>query len=146
MLLRPKNQKYKKSQKGRLKSKSRPVANLEFGNFGLVSTKPFKITASHIESCRLGVRRIIKREGKVLFRVFPHIPVTKKPSEVRMGKGKGSVEYFMSRVPANTVVLEIDYPGNPLIGLQALKVASQILPVKTSILERFTPRIIRYDN
>jgi ribosomal protein L16/L10AE len=63
-----------------------------------------------------------------------------------MGKGKGSVDYFMGRVPANTVVLEIDYPGNPLIGLQALKVASQILPVKTSILERSTPRIIRYDN
>jgi len=109
MLLRPKNQKYKKSQKGRLGKMSRPVANLEFGNFGLVSKNSAKITAKHIESCRLGVRRIIKREGEVFFRVFPHIPVTKKPSEVRMGKGKGSVDHFICRVSSNTVLLEIKF-------------------------------------
>ena len=135
MLLRPKNQKYKKSQKGRLKSKFRPVANLEFGNFGLVSTKPFKITASHIESCRLGVRRIIKREGKVLFRVFPHIPVTKKPSEVRMGKGKGSPEFYACRVKPGRILFEVDGVSEQ-IAKEALYKASAKLPIKCKFIKR----------
>jgi large subunit ribosomal protein L16 len=141
MLLRPRNQKYKKSKKGRLKELPKPLANLEFGNLGLVCLVPCRIRASHIESCRLAIRRVIKREGEVFFRIFPHIPVTKKPQEVRMGKGKGGVDHFVARVSPNTVLFEIKYKGNPLIGIKALKVASRIIPVKTGFLTCSKPLI-----
>jgi large subunit ribosomal protein L16 len=145
MLLRPKNLKFKKSQKGRLQSIPKVVCSLELGNYGLISLEPFRLQASHLESCRLAIRRIIKRNGKIFFRVFPHTPVTKKPQEVRMGKGKGAVDHFICRVRPNTVILEVKFWGNSLVGLKSLQVASKIIPVKTRILTKGSPLNILYD-
>jgi large subunit ribosomal protein L16 len=146
MLLRPKNSKFRKAQKGRLQSKAKPICSLELGNYGIVALESFRLRATHLESCRLAVRRIIKRNGDIFFRVFPHTPVTKKPQEVRMGKGKGSVDHFISRIRPNTMILEIRFKGEPLVGLKALEVACKILPVKTKILTGESPLNIVYDN
>ena len=132
-MLMPKRTKYRKQQKGRIKGIATKGNEISFGEFGLQSLEPGKITARQIEAARIAMTRHAKRGGKVWIRIFPHKPLTKKPLETRMGKGKGSPEEWVAVVKRGTMLYEI--AGVPKeVALEALRLASHKLPVKTKIV------------
>lgn len=134
-MLAPKKFKHRKQHKGRIHGNAKGGTSLTFGAYGLKALTPNRITARQIEAARRAITRHIKRQGKVWIRVFPDVPVTKKPLEVRQGKGKGSVEYWAARVKPGRIMFEMD--GVPEdIAREALSLAAMKLPVKTKFVTR----------
>jgi large subunit ribosomal protein L16 len=134
-MLQPKKQKYRKQQKGRMKGNSQRGHQLAFGSFGIKTMQEAWITGRQIEAARQAVTRYMKREGQIWIRIFPDKPVTKKPAEVRMGKGKGAVEYYVARVSPGRILFEAE--GVPVeVTKEALRLAAQKLPVTTKFVIR----------
>ena len=132
MFLQPKRSKYKKLKKGKLKKFTFKNNKLIFGTIGLKSIESGIISARHIEAARQAIVRKIKRKGKLWIRIFPHYPVTKKPTEVRMGKGKGSLSYWASKIQGGTILFELC--GVPLnVAIAAFKTGGAKLPLKTIV-------------
>ena len=134
-MLSPKRIKYRKRQKGRVKGLAGRGHRVEFGDFGLKSLEPHWITSRQIEAARIALNRYMKREGKVWIRIFPDKPVTKKPAEVRMGKGKGSHEYWVAVIKPGTIIFEVDGVSEE-IAKEAMRLAAQKLPVTTKFVVR----------
>ena len=135
-MLSPKKQKYRKAQKGRVSSHSKAGITLAFGSFGLKSLGMDRITSRQIEAARRAAVRHMKRLGKFWIRIFPDLPISKKPAEVRMGKGKGSPEFFAVRVSPGRIIFELDGVEES-IAIRALELASAKLPVKTKIVRSY---------
>ena len=134
-MLQPKRTKYRKQQKGRIKGLARKGSTISFGSFGLKTMDTGRITNRQIESARIAMTRFMKREGKVWIRIFPDKPITKKPLEVRMGKGKGAVDHYVASVKPGRVLFELD--GVPEeVAVEALRLAAQKLPVLTKTVVR----------
>ena len=134
-MLQPKRTKFRKMQKGKMKGLATRGAELSFGSFGIKSLEPAWITSRQIEAARIAVTRYMKREGQVWIRIFPDKPVTKKPAEVRMGKGKGAPEYWVAVVRPGRMIFEAE--GVPLeVAKEALRLAAQKLPVQTRFVIR----------
>ena len=134
-MLQPKKTKYRKAFKGRIHGASKGGTALNFGAYGLKAVEPERITARQIEAARRAITRHMKRQGRVWIRIFPDLPVTDKPAEVRMGKGKGAVEYWAARVAPGRIMFEID--GVPdTIARQALSLGAAKLPIKTKVVTR----------
>ena len=134
-MLQPKRTKYRKQQKGRIKGLANRGHKVSFGSFGLKSLDTGRITNRQIESARIAMTRYMKREGKVWIRIFPDKPITSKPLEVRMGKGKGALDHYVAVIKPGRVMFEID--GVPEdIAREALRLAAQKLPVLTKVVQR----------
>ncbi|MHC1708218.1 MAG: 50S ribosomal protein L16 [Bacteroidales bacterium] len=134
-MLQPKKTKYRKQQKGKMKGNAQRGHQLAFGSFGIKTMEEAWITGRQIEAARQAVARHMKREGQIWIRVFPDKPITKKPAEVRMGKGKGAVEGYVAPVNPGRILFEID--GVPLdIATEALRLAAQKLPVRCKFIIR----------
>ena len=134
-MLQPKRTKHRKVFKGRMKGNAQRGAQLTYGSFGLKSLDSKWITASQIEAARVAATRYMKREGQMWIRIFPDKPITKKPLEVRMGKGKGGVEYYAAVVRPGRIMFEMD--GIPMeVAKEALRLAAQKLPVRTKFVIR----------
>ena len=134
-MLSPKRTKFRKLHKGRIKGEAKGGFDLNFGSFGLKAVEPDRVTARQIESARRAMTRHMKRQGRVWIRIFPDVPVTQKPTEVRMGKGKGSVEYWAAKVKPGRVMFEIDGVSEP-VAREALRLAAMKLPIKSRIVVR----------
>ena len=134
-MLQPKKTKYRKAFKGRIHGASKGGTALNFGAYGLKAVEPERITARQIEAARRAITRHMKRQGRVWIRIFPDLPVTDKPAEVRMGKGKGSVEYWAARVAPGRIMFEIDGVADD-IARDALKPGAAKLPIRTRIVTR----------
>ncbi|RMF97655.1 MAG: 50S ribosomal protein L16 [Candidatus Schekmanbacteria bacterium] len=134
-MLMPKKTKYRKQQKGRIKGKASRGCNLNFGEFGLKALEKGKITARQIEASRIAITRTVKRGGKIWIRIFPDKPMSKKPAETRMGKGKGAPEFWVAPVKAGRILFEMS-GVNEAIALKALTLASHKLPIKTKVVSR----------
>lgn len=135
-MLAPKKQKFRKAHKGRVAAKAKSGTMLNSGMFGLKSMDGLRVTARQIEAARRAAVRHMKRQGKFFIRIFPDLPVSKKPNEVRMGKGKGSPEYFAVRVSPGRIMFEIDGVSEDTARV-ALTLASAKLPVRTKIVQRY---------
>lgn len=134
-MLQPKKTKFRKQQKGKIKGLSKRGAEIAFGSFAIKALEPALLTGRQIEAARQAVTRYMKREGQLWIRVFPDKPITKKPNEVRMGKGKGAPEYFVARVAPGRIIFEAD--GVPQdIAKEALRLASQKLPIAVKFIVR----------
>ena len=134
-MLQPKKTKYRKQQKGRIKGLAHRGHELAFGAFGIKSLDTAFITGRQIEAARQAVTRYMKREGQIWIRIFPDKPITKKPNEVRMGKGKGAPEYFVAKIKPGTMLFEAE--GVPLeVAREAMRLAAQKLPVITKFVVR----------
>lgn len=133
MLLQPKKLKFKKLQKGRYKKKENSVNTIKFGDFAIKSVEYGYISAAQLESARIAINRILKRSGKIWLRVFPNKPITKKPSEVRMGKGKGGIDHWVCDVSIGRIIFELGGVKHNL-ARTALKYAQSKLPVKTILI------------
>ena len=134
-MLQPKKTKYRKQQKGRLKGLAQRGSSISFGTFGIKTLEEGWITSRQIEAARIAMTRYMKREGKVWIRIFPDKPVTKKPLEVRMGKGKGGLSHYVATIKPGRVLFELD--GVPIeVAQEALRLAAQKLPVKTKFVTR----------
>jgi large subunit ribosomal protein L16 len=134
-MLQPKRTKFRKMQKGRMKGLASRGAELSFGSFGIKSLEESWITSRQIEAARIAVTRFMKREGQVWIRIFPDKPVTKKPAEVRMGKGKGAPEYWVAVVRPGRIIFEAE--GVPYeVAKEAMRLAAQKLPVQTKFVVR----------
>lgn len=134
-MLQPKRTKYRRQQKGRVKGIAQRGFSLAFGTFGIKALEPGWITARQIEAARIAMTRAMKREGQVWIRIFPDKPITKKPAEVRMGKGKGAPEYWVATVKPGTVLFESS--GVKLdLAQEALRLAAQKLPIRTKFVVR----------
>ncbi len=134
-MLQPKKTKYRKQQKGRMKGNAQRGHQLAFGSFGIKSLQEQWITSRQIEAARIAVTRYMKREGQIWIRIFPDKPVTSKPAEVRMGKGKGAPSHWVARVNPGRVLFEAE--GVPLdIAKEALRLAAQKLSVTTKFIVR----------
>lgn len=134
-MLQPKKTKFRKQQKGKMKGNAKRGHELAYGSFGIKTLEEAWITGRQIEAARQAVTRHMKREGQIWIKIFPDKPVTKKPAEVRMGKGKGAPEYFVARVTPGRILFEAD--GVPLIiAKEALRLAAQKLPVNTRFVVR----------
>jgi large subunit ribosomal protein L16 len=132
-MLQPKRTKYRKMQKGRMKGNSQRGHRLSNGTFGIKSLDSSFLTARQIEAARIAATRFMNREGSLLIKIFPDKPITKKPLEVRMGKGKGAVEYWAAVVKPGRILFEIG--GVPFdVAKEALRLAAQKLPVKTKFI------------
>ena len=134
-MLLPKKTKYRKQFKGRIKGTTKGGALLNFGSYGLKAVEPERITARQIEAARRAITRQMKRQGRVWIRIFPDVPVTGKPAEVRMGKGKGAVDHWAARVAPGRIMFEIDGVSQE-IAKEALTLAAAKLPIKTRFVER----------
>lgn len=134
-MLQPKRTKHRKLHKGRIRGEAKGGSDMNFGTFGLKAIEPERITARQIEAARRAMTRHMKRQGRVWIRIFPDLPVTSKPTEVRMGKGKGSVDYWACRVKPGRVMFEIDGVGSD-IAHEALRLAAMKLPIKTRVVVR----------
>ena len=134
-MLLPKRVKRRKVQKGRLRGVATRGAEVSFGTFGIKSIEPVRITSRQIEAARVAINRYMKREGKVWIRIFPDKPITKKPAEVRMGKGKGNPEYWVAQVKPGTVLFEVDGVSEE-IARRALHLGAQKLPCVTKFVTR----------
>ena len=134
-MLQPSRTKFRKQHKGRIKGAATSGASLSFGQFGLKAMEPDRVTARQIEAARRAMTRHMKRAGRVWIRVFPDVPVSKKPLEVRMGSGKGAPEYWVARVKAGRILFEID-GVTMAIAREALDLAAAKLPIKTRFVER----------
>lgn len=134
-MLQPKRTKYRKQQKGRNKGLAYKGSRVDFGSFGLKAVQNGRITNRQIESARVAMTRYMKREGKVWIRIFPDKPITSKPLEVRMGKGKGNLDHYVAQVKAGRIMFEID--GVPrAVAEEALRLAAQKLPLLTKTVTR----------
>lgn len=134
-MLQPKRTKFRKMHKGRIKGVATGGASLNFGSHGLKAVEPERITARQIEAARRAITRHMKRAGRVWIRIFPDLPVTSKPQEVRMGSGKGSPDYWAARVKPGRIMFELDGVPDP-VARQALKLGAAKLPIKTRIVTR----------
>ncbi|SDM06821.1 large subunit ribosomal protein L16 [Catalinimonas alkaloidigena] len=134
-MLQPKRTKYRKQQKGRVRGIAQRGHNIAFGSFGIKSLETGWITSRQIEAARIAMTRAMKREGQVWVRIFPDKPITKKPAEVRMGKGKGAPEYWVARVKPGTILFESGGVDKAL-AQESLRLASQKLPLKTKFVIR----------
>ena len=136
-MLQPRQTKYRKMHKGRNRGLAQNGNTIAFGRFGLVASGRGRITARQIEAARRAMTRHIKRGGNIWIRIFPDVPVSKKPTEVRMGKGKGSVEYWAAKVKPGRMMFEID--GVPVdVAREALSLAAAKLPVKCKFVSRIS--------
>ncbi|HMM15326.1 MAG TPA: 50S ribosomal protein L16 [Parvibaculum sp.] len=134
-MLQPKRTKFRKAHKGRIHGNAKGGTNLDFGAFGLKAQEPARVTARQIEAARRAITRHMKRAGRVWIRIFPDVPVSKKPTEVRMGKGKGSPEFWAARVKPGRIMFELD--GVPLdVAEEALRLGAAKLPIKTRFVAR----------
>jgi large subunit ribosomal protein L16 len=134
-MLQPKRTKFRKAHKGRIHGNAKGGTDLAFGQFGLKAQEPERVTARQIEAARRAITREMKRQGRVWIRVFPDLPVSKKPTEVRMGKGKGSVEFWAARVKPGRIMFEID--GVPEdTAREALRLGAMKLPIITRVVAR----------
>jgi large subunit ribosomal protein L16 len=134
-MLQPKKTKFKKQHKGRIHGNAKGGSELAFGSYGLKAMTPERITSRQIEAARRAITRHMRRAGRLWIRIFPDVPVTSKPLGVRMGKGKGAVEYWVCRVKPGRIMFEMD-GVKPEVAFEALTLASAKLPVKTKIVER----------
>ena len=134
-MLQPKRTKFRKAHKGRIHGNAKGGTQLNFGAYGLKATTPARVTARQIEAARRAITRHLRRTGRVWIRVFPDVPVSTKPAEVRMGKGKGNPEFWVSRVKPGRIMFEIDGVGESLAN-EALQLASAKLPLDTRIVKR----------
>ena len=134
-MLQPKKTKFRKAHKGRIKGVASSGATLAFGEYGLKALEPERVTARQIEAARRALTRHMKRAGRVWIRVFPDVPVSKKPLEVRMGSGKGAIELWVTRVKPGRILFELD--GVPVqVAKEALALAAAKLPIKTRFVQR----------
>jgi large subunit ribosomal protein L16 len=134
-MLSPKRTKYRKAHKGRIHGNAKGGTALNFGQFGLKAMEPERITARQIESARRAITRAMKRAGRVWIRIFPDVPVSVKPAEVRMGSGKGSPEFWVARVKPGRIMFEVD--GVPdAVAREALTLGAAKLPIKTKFITR----------
>ena len=134
-MLQPKRTKFRKMHKGRIHGMAKGGSDLTFGSYGLKATQPERITARQIEAARRAMTRQMKRQGRVWIRIFPDTPVTSKPTEVRMGKGKGSVDFWAAKVKPGRIMFEID-GGDVNVAREALRLAALNLPIKTRVVVR----------
>jgi large subunit ribosomal protein L16 len=134
-MLQPKRTKFRKAHKGRIKGLATKGFSIDFGSFAIKSLEPAWITARQIEAARIAMTRAMKREGQVWIRIFPDKPITKKPAEVRMGKGKGAPEYWVAVVKPGTILFEAGGVSRELAN-EALALAAQKLPIKTKFVTR----------
>ncbi len=136
-MMQPKRTKFRKQHKGRIHGLAKGGTDLNFGSFGLKAMEPERVTARQIEAARRAMTRHMKRAGRVWIRIFPDVPVTKKPTEVRMGKGKGAVEYWAAKVKPGRIMFELD--GVPEdVAREALRLAAAKLPIKTRFVARLS--------
>ena len=135
-MLQPTRSKYRKAHKGRIHGKATRVSVLNYGSYGLKALEPERVRGKQIEAARVALTRYMQRTGKVWSRVFPNIPVSKKPTEVRMGKGKGSPEFWVCRVKPGRILFEVDGVTEDVARV-ALYKASAKLPIKTKTIKRF---------
>lgn len=136
-MLQPKRTKFRKQHKGRIHGVAKGGTALTFGAYGIKALEPERITSRQIESARRAITRHMKRAGRVWIRIFPDVPVSSKPTEVRMGKGKGSPEYWAARVKPGRIMFEIDGVSEP-IAREALRLGAAKLPVKTRFIQRIS--------
>ena len=136
-MLQPMRTKFRKAHKGRIKGIASSAVDLAFGQFGLKAIEPDRVTARQIEAARRALTRHMKRSGRVWIRVFPDVPVSKKPLEVRMGSGKGAPEYWVARVKPGRILFEVD-GVTALVAKESLALAAAKLPVKTRFIERIS--------
>ena len=134
-MLSPKKTKFRKQQKGRIRGAAKGGSDVHFGEFGLQALTSGKVTARQIEAARIAMTRHVKRQGKIWIRIFPDKPISKKPAEVRMGKGKGSPEYWMCRVKPGRVMFELD-GVDPEIAREALMLAAAKMPIRCKFIQR----------
>ena len=134
-MLQPKRTKFRKQFKGRIRGEAKGGSDLNFGTYGLKATQPERVTARQIEAARRAMTRHMKRQGRVWIRIFPDVPVTSKPTEVRMGKGKGSVDFWAAKVKPGRIMFEIDGVSEA-VAVEALRLAAMKLPVKTRVVVR----------
>jgi large subunit ribosomal protein L16 len=135
-MLQPKRTKFRKAHKGRIHGNAPGGATLNFGSFGLKALEPDRITARQIEAARRAITRHIKRQGRLWIRIFPDLPVSSKPAEVRMGSGKGSPEFWAARVKPGRILFELDGVPGPIARV-AFERAMEKLPIKTKVVARF---------
>ena len=134
-MMQPKKTKFRRAHKGRIKGATKGGASLNFGQFGLKALEPNRVNAREIEAARRAITREMKRQGRVWIRIFPDVPVSKKPIEVRMGKGKGAPEFWAARVAPGRIMFEID--GVPeTVARESLRLGAAKLSVKTKIISR----------
>ena len=134
-MLQPKRTRFRKQFKGRIHGEAKGGDNLNFGSFALKATEPERVTARQIEAARRAITRHMKRQGRVWIRIFPDVPVTGKPTEVRMGKGKGSVDFWAARIHPGRIMFEIDGVDDS-VAREALRLGAMKLPVMTRIVQR----------
>ncbi len=134
-MLQPKRTKYRKQQKGRNKGLAHRGSSISFGSFGLKAVTRGRLTSRQIEAARIAMTRYMKREGKVWIRVFPDKPITSKPLEVRMGKGKGALDHYVAQIKPGRIMFELDGVTKE-VAVEALRLAAQKLPVLTKTVVR----------
>ena len=134
-MLQPKRTKYRKAFKGRIHGTSKGGTSLNFGSFGLKAMEPERVTARQIEAARRALTRCMKRAGRVWIRIFPDVPVSKKPAEVRQGKGKGTPEFWVCRIKPGRIMFEVD-GVNEATAREAFTLAAAKLPIKTKFVAR----------
>ena len=134
-MLQPKKTKFRKAFKGRLHGNAKGGTELNFGAYGLKAVEPERVTARQIEAARRAIQRHLRRQGRLWIRVFPDLPVSKKPAEVRQGKGKGSVEYWSARVKPGKILFELDGVSG-LLAAGAFERAAMKLPIKTKVVAK----------
>lgn len=134
-MLQPKKTKFRKAFKGRIHGEAKSATTLDFGAFGLKALEPERVTARQIEAARRAISRAMKRQGRLWIRLFPDVPVSKKPPEVRQGKGKGAVEYWICRVKPGRVLFECDGVSEE-IAREAFRLGATKLPIKTKFIAR----------
>jgi large subunit ribosomal protein L16 len=135
-MLQPKRTKHRKVQKGRMKGNATRGTRINFGDFGIKALEQGRITSRQIEAARVAITRRMKRAGKVWIRIFPDKPITKKPAETRMGKGKGAPEYFVAPVKPGRVLFEVGGGVTREVAQEALRLGRHKLPIKTKFVER----------
>jgi large subunit ribosomal protein L16 len=135
-MLTPKNLKYRKAQKGKIHGCAKAGYKLAFGQWGLKALEPERITSRQIEAARRAAVRYMKRQGKFWIKIYPDTPVSQKPAEVRMGKGKGAVEYYAAKVAPGRILFEVDGVSEE-IAERALELAGNKLPIKTKNIKRY---------
>jgi large subunit ribosomal protein L16 len=134
-MMQPKKTRFRRAFKGRIRGTAKAGFTLNFGSHGLKAIEPDRITARQIEAARRAITRHMKRQGKVWIRVFPDVPVSKKPAEVRMGSGKGAPEFWAARIHPGRIMFEIDGVAND-IAMESLRLGAAKLPIKTRIISR----------
>ena len=143
-MLQPKKTKFRKAFKGRISGTAKGGTDLNFGQFGLKAVQPERITARQIEAARRAITRHMKRQGRVWIRIFPDVPVSSKPAEVRMGSGKGSPEYWVARVKPGRILFELDGVPGPL-AKTAFERAAEKLPIKVKVVARLGESLVEED-